>query len=793
MKNSAYGLFFIALAATAVYAEPAISLSVAPAAATASTATVTAIPIPEVPVQAESASASLRDLQTDFSSDSIGKIIDQELPTLNREISARHQESSRILTTAPSLELLRGLNRDWQKLHQTLGDWTHDLSHRIAQLDEQIARLALLQETWQQTLQLAKSSNTPAPVLNHVQSVLDSIGQTRAVAERRRGEILDLQNRVAEVDARVTQALSSVQHAREQALSRIFTRDSLPLWDGDLRTRSPQSLLQEGHTSFSSQVLSLRAYAERQPEKFFAHAAVFFVLIIALYWVRRRAATWTVEEPSATRALRILNAPIATALLLSILVGGWIYPEAPRLFWALLGTAALFPAVLILRQLLEHSLWPVLNALVVFYFVDRLRMIAAALPLLSRLLFILELLVGSLFFIWLLNPARLKTVPAADRDRLWKAIHAWTRIALILFAISSFASLFGYVGLANLLGNAVLRSAYLAVVLYAALQIVEVLVIFLLRVPPLSRLGMVNNHRAEINKDARWTLDRLALAFWIFATLELLAVRAPLFRLLHAILRATLTVGAISISLGSLLEFGVVVWLSVLTSRFVRFILEEDVYPRVGLARGLPYAISTVLNYLILFTGFVFAMGAMGLDMTKFTILAGAFGVGLGFGLQNILNNFFSGLILLFERPIKVGDVIQIEDANGVVERIGIRASTIRTMAGTEVIIPNGSLISTRVTNWTFSSYQRTIDIPVSVAPEADPAKVVPLLEEVVRNHPHVAKTPPPKAFVMKMSATSLDFEIHAFTGRIDDWNQVRSDLSIAIHAALMKAGVGIR
>ena len=88
--------------------------------------------------------------------------------------------------------------------------------------------------------------------------------------------------------------------------------------------------------------------------------------------------------------------------------------------------------------------------------------------------------------------------------------------------------------------------------------------------------------------------------------------------------------------------------------------------------------------------------------------------MGLGFGLQNILNNFFSGLILLFERPIKVGDVIQIDDASGVVERIGIRASTIRTMAGAEVIIPNGSLISSKVTNWTFSAHQRSIEMPIA-------------------------------------------------------------------------------
>ena len=124
----------------------------------------------------------------------------------------------------------------------------------------------------------------------------------------------------------------------------------------------------------------------------------------------------------------------------------------------------------------------------------------------------------------------------------------------------------------------------------------------------------------------------------------------------------------------------------------MRFLLDEDVYPRIHLRRGLPYAISTMLHYVILLIGFFAGLAALGVDMTKVTILAGAFSVGVGFGLQNIFNNFVSGLILLFERPINIGDMVQIDDASGLVEHIGIRASIIRTLNGSEIIVPNGKL-----------------------------------------------------------------------------------------------------
>ena len=180
---------------------------------------------------------------------------------------------------------------------------------------------------------------------------------------------------------------------------------------------------------------------------------------------------------------------------------------------------------------------------------------------------------------------------------------------------------------------------------------------------------------------------------------------------------------------GDLIAFVLTVWASFLISRFVRFLLEEDVYPRVHLKRGLPYAISNTVHYLIVFIGFLVAVAALGFDMTKVTILVGAFSVGVGFGLQNIFNNFISGLILLFERPISIGDIIQIGDASGVVERIGIRASIIRKTNGSEVIVPNGQLISDRLTNWTLSNRQHGVELPVAVAQGNDPNRVREILE----------------------------------------------------------------
>ena len=137
-----------------------------------------------------------------------------------------------------------------------------------------------------------------------------------------------------------------------------------------------------------------------------------------------------------------------------------------------------------------------------------------------------------------------------------------------------------------------------------------------------------------------------------------------------------------------LVAFAVTVWLAFVVSRLARFVLEEDVYPRVSLARGIPYTVSTLLHYVILLLGFIFAVAAMGVDLNRVTILVGAFGVGIGFGLQAVVNNVVSGFILLFERFIQVGDAIQIGDLAGEVRRSGIRSSMVRTWEGAEVSCP---------------------------------------------------------------------------------------------------------
>jgi small-conductance mechanosensitive channel len=240
------------------------------------------------------------------------------------------------------------------------------------------------------------------------------------------------------------------------------------------------------------------------------------------------------------------------------------------------------------------------------------------------------------------------------------------------------------------------------------------------------------------------------------------------------------------------LGFFLALWLGLMFARIARLTLREDVLSRMTLPRGMRETISTTAYYIILLLAFFFAAGAAGFDLTKFTILAGALGVGIGFGLQNIVNNFISGLILLFERPIQIGDTIEIENLVGSVKQIGIRASVVRTFAGAEVIVPNGDLISGRVINWTLSDRLRRIEIYVGVAYGTDPQQVMDILLEQANSHEDTLQHPEPYVLFTGFGECSLDFKLRFWTNNYDRWFFVESEVKLAVNNAVVEAGIEI-
>ncbi len=244
----------------------------------------------------------------------------------------------------------------------------------------------------------------------------------------------------------------------------------------------------------------------------------------------------------------------------------------------------------------------------------------------------------------------------------------------------------------------------------------------------------------------------------------------------------------LGVSLGDIATFvGAVVIVFVGSWAIAQFV-GARVLSRTAMSPGLRYALAHILYYALLILGLIVAFQSSGLNLQSITIVLGALSLGLGFGLQNVVNNFVSGIILLVERPVEVGDRIELGDTSGRVDHIGIRSTTIVTTDNIAVIVPNGDLISQRIVNWTHGDPTVRVRLPVSVAYGSDVPAVRNTLLEVARNHTGVLAHPEPTVFFSGFGDSSLDLELVVWTrNTLDRPLLFRSELNFAVEEAFRR------
>lgn len=258
------------------------------------------------------------------------------------------------------------------------------------------------------------------------------------------------------------------------------------------------------------------------------------------------------------------------------------------------------------------------------------------------------------------------------------------------------------------------------------------------------------------------------------------------------VLEYSLTLGGTKITLLGLIEIVLVIIASLIVSRVLRRILKRRILPRFKLAEGAQFVILRLIHYVLVVIGLFLAINLVGIQMTSLAVIFGLLGVGIAFGLQNITSNFVSGLILLFERPVSVGDYIEVGGAMGRVQSINMRSTTVITRDNITLIVPNSSFISDTVTNWSVGDPKIRINVPVGVAYGSDTELVKRLLLEVAEKHPDVLKDPKPDVLFREFADSSLNFDLRIWILNPMGRFKTISDINYAVDAAFREHGVTI-
>ena len=615
-------------------------------------------------------------------------------------------------------------------------------------------------------------------------------------------------NTFRQVDEVIAKALSETKNTVNQlvqlqlSISKdrdglLTLRDQLNIELADLR-RDP--LKRNAHRLFSKEFAAqfgpeLRSKAVEGikatlqfPGDFFSRQgwllAIQAALVLILFGIFR-----ILEKATAERAEQwgfVFSRPIAAALFLASTIPQIFYVAPPPLLLLIMTAVSIFSASRLAAALLPHKTERsyVYLLAAIHIFTGALYVTGLPLPY-HRLYLALLSLIGA--------PALLLTARRYFRreDRRDSVGITMFLGAVILFTVLT-AEITGYMTFASWLIDATFGTILLTLFVVMLLHIVEGGIEVIFTMQKISSKQFVK----QLGKKAPQRFKNLFRIILIVSAMNYLfaiwGVAEGFENVWNTILGLKFSIGEFSLSLHMIFLVLLMLYLTILLSWIVQSFIESQIFYQKRIDRGVRDAVKKLTHYALMLIGFLVAMSMAGIDLKNLTILFGAFGIGIGFGLQGIVNNFISGLILLFERPVKVGDTIVVGDTTGVIISIGMRSTVVETWDRSEIIVPNSQIISEKVTNWTLSSSVARVVLPVGVKYGTDMQKVITLLESVAAENELVIEDPQPSAVFIAFGDSSIDFQLRAWIENVENRLKVRSELGVAIDNAFRKHSIEI-
>ena len=701
-------------------------------------------------------------------------------------LSARFRDSD---LSSLSTARLTSLERYWTFYRQQLTGWRERVQGQMRPYSELAAELAHRRLVWTAT-QKSAGTDALAPTLQkRIEFMIAQAERSEGSMSLPLARLIELSRRGNAVQSSIDDGLMAVSAAIGQQDSILARLDARPLWEQWQVTVASQDGLRDTAAGLAMEKQFLREYATTYQQRLRIQHVVALALLPFLLWLRHRTRKRVVGDQDLEDCARILLRPLSTWLALVMITAVVLDPDAPMLGQQLALLIALIPVLRLLPHQVFALLGPAPYLAAPLYLLTLSGSVLLAEPFWFRV-YMLGVCLAALFAVlWLMYRLR-----STLRDRTGMlprvAAHGFCWLAIATLFVAAIANVLGNVSLAVMLTKATINSACVALVLYAALAIIGLL--FKLAIPNeiAARFNGLALHTGPLLRTARGLLLFGTLTAWTVITLSEFRVLGPVSAWLEAVLTYRIEAGEVTLTLQHALLFAAAVFLSFLFARVVRAVLDDEVLPKMALPRGVGNSISTLSYYALVLLGLLWSLAVIGFQVSELAIVFGALGVGIGFGLQDVANNFVSGLILMFERPIQPGDVVEIAGHFGTVREIGMRATRLKTFEGADVVVPNGTLLSEKLINWTLRDRHRRLEVTFSVAEDSDPRQVIELLRDVAHTMPEIARLPAPVVLFRGQGNNSLEFALQAWTHDIDAWVRTRSELTLRVHDALKAADV---
>ena len=714
--------------------------------------------------------------------DSLYKVALKELDSLRATIMTKEEFS---------VKDINDKIKKWNQYSVTLINWQKKINERIRILEADLFDISVLKETWKQTLTGAREGGVPANLLTTVTDLIKKIDQIDSDVKSAQTEALRKQNNITELRLIIDDVITHLNEIRLKLQSDYFRQDSPPLWAAADSSARISSIKSQFNKTVKQSRRQFSEFYENNSTTLLVHFLIFLALWFGFYFLHKLVIELIKEEKNRLldKSENVVSKHLLAALILSLFMSVWLYQSRVSIVNDIIQLLYLVIAILFLPGYIDKRLKTILYTLLALFFIHEIQLFITGKSLFFRIILFAE----SILTIWILFRLTSRTyfISQLLSNSNWGVLKKLNPIFYLFIGVSIIGNIFGLMNLSILLVNTVANALFNIIILILVIMVFNRSISILLRTNLFQKSNIVKNHLGLIEKRTFSIVQILGILLWIRSILILIGVFAALNDWFNEAIQTSWSIGESTINVGGIINFILVIISTNILIRIVKTLLNDELYPRVKLPRGVPGAISMIVGYVLVGYGIFIALGAAGINLSQFGLIAGALGVGIGFGLQGIVANFIAGLVLAFERPIQVGDTIEVGTMMGDVLHIGVRACKIRTFDGSEVVVPNSTLITNDVTNWTLSDRKKRRDIPVNVAYGTDPKVVLALIKKVANEHPGVQKYPAPWALFDGFGDSSLNFRVRIWT-TMDDGMTTKSEVTVAIYEALRQAGIEI-
>jgi potassium-dependent mechanosensitive channel len=688
-----------------------------------------------------------------------------------------------------SVQRLESLERHWQLKERALAQTRAELARATNTSSEDADELAARRVAWQATG--AQPYLSPA-LLQRSEELVGQIDRAQTRLARPLARLLDLGRKGNGLSVQAQKGVSEVAAQVLEQDRRLVTLDTPPLWQA---VREAEAIEQVGtglRRSLEIETAFARDYDDAHARLLPALGSIAALLLPLIYWLKRRARTLVAAGQLNATALEALARPWAAWLLLVAAVAVVYGYQGPNLRQQLVMLLAWIPVLGLLQRRMLNMLGPWAYLSAVFYFLNVVISLLVGNPLFFRLLLLgLNLLMLFTLGWHILRSRRVEKAgeegTPTSQTGPWQAL-LW--LACIVLVAAAASNVLGNISLSTMLVSATLASSYVALAMYAGSKVALALLQVMLAGPTAARISA--RYAASLVPAVASLGRNLLVVAWLIFTLQAFRIYRPLASSLLAVLTHEFKLGELSLSLGNLVTFAVATWAAFWLAKTIRQVLAEDVLPTLSLPRGVGNSVSSLSYYAVLFVGLLAALAAAGFQVGQLTLVLGALGVGIGIGLQDVVRNFVSGLILMFERPIQRGDTVEVAGMTGTVREIGLRATIVTTFDGADVVVPNGMLLADKLVNWTLNGTRRRITLDINTVYSADPQRTMELLVGIARTVEGVAPSPAPAAIMTGLGPGELQFNVRVWTSDFTDWVSVRSELAMKLRNGLDEAGIEV-